>query len=80
MLTYSANDLISIMDGVQNKIFSRVLEKVIIPHAELAISSPVGLLNPSLIITGKPFITPIERLLRKRTTLLYRPAPFVRNE
>ncbi|VDL61902.1 unnamed protein product [Hymenolepis diminuta] len=52
VLTFGANELIQIVDGVQNRIFSRVLEKVLIPHAELAISSPVGLINPSVIITA----------------------------
>ncbi|VDD74313.1 unnamed protein product [Mesocestoides corti] len=52
VLVFSANDLVTIMDGVQDRIFSRVLEKVIIPLAELAISSPVGLLNPSFVLTA----------------------------
>lgn len=53
VLAFGANDLVQIVDGIQNRIFSRVLEKVLIPHAELAISSPVGLTNPSVAITGK---------------------------
>ncbi|VDO00036.1 unnamed protein product [Rodentolepis nana] len=42
VLIFGANELVQIVDGVQNRIFSRVLEKVLIPHAELAISSPVA--------------------------------------
>lgn len=53
VLVFGANDLVKVMDQVQDRIFSRVLEKVIIPHAELAISSPVGLMNPTFVLTGK---------------------------
>ncbi|KAM7539932.1 hypothetical protein Aperf_G00000045545 [Anoplocephala perfoliata] len=52
VLAFGANDLVQIVDSVQNKIFSRVLEKVLIPHAEFAISSPVGLISPSVAITA----------------------------
>lgn len=53
MLTLSPNDLITITDGVQANIFSRILEKVILPHSELAISSPIGLNNHTLVLTGR---------------------------
>lgn len=52
VLIFGANDLVSIMDKVQDRIFSKVLAKVILPHAELAISSPVGLINPTFVLTG----------------------------
>ncbi|KAH9278018.1 Exportin-2 [Echinococcus granulosus] len=52
VLIFGANDLVRIMDQVQNRIFSKVLAKVILPHAELAISLPVGLINPTFVLTA----------------------------
>uniref|UniRef100_A0A0X3PS99 Exportin-2 n=1 Tax=Schistocephalus solidus TaxID=70667 RepID=A0A0X3PS99_SCHSO len=51
VLIFSANDLILITDSVQDRIFGRILEKVIIPYAETAISSPFGLINPTQVLT-----------------------------
>ncbi|VDM18146.1 unnamed protein product [Hydatigera taeniaeformis] len=52
VLTFGANDLVRIMDKVQDRIFSKVLAKVILPHAEIAISLPMGVNNPTFVLTG----------------------------
>ncbi|CAH8862787.1 unnamed protein product [Trichobilharzia szidati] len=41
VLIYSPNELITLVDGIQSNIFSRVLEKVLIPYAEAIITNPL---------------------------------------
>ncbi|RTG91382.1 exportin-2 (importin alpha re-exporter), partial [Schistosoma bovis] len=41
VLIYSPNELITLVDSIQSNLFARVLEKVLIPYAEIIIATPL---------------------------------------
>ncbi|VDP35199.1 unnamed protein product [Schistosoma margrebowiei] len=57
VLIYSPNELITLVDSIQSNLFARVLEKVLIPYAEIIIATPListsGFAN--IIIKRKKF-------------------------
>ncbi|XP_018646276.1 importin-alpha re-exporter (chromosome segregation 1-like protein) [Schistosoma mansoni] len=41
VLIYSPDELITLVDGIQSNLFARVLEKVLIPYADIIIATPL---------------------------------------